>query len=844
MADDASNPRQSAEAIYQCQNIICRFWQHVLELALALWVARVPLTMTGLGLALLGLTPQAQDLFVDLTEDLHYLIEFPIKSENLVRILLALGRTLSFLLLLVFAWALPTHYAARLLLETDERFQGYVRQLRSLQRAKWIEGVERWLPLILGLFTFAAVAIAIGRSGQNIPILDEHEVEASTKRGLWLFVVMEGAAVAAFIYFVCWWHHDQRSVLLRPFRPFARFMAPIFRLTSPGMRHSLGTRGEEDRDVGRLLLLIVFVLFVFILWFGTDLAAEWLPRALAVPLVLGGWLPFLSYWSAVGRQFRVPMIVGLWALTMLIAVVAGDKHSVRRIDATKMVEDPRDLAALPFRDAVTLWMRENRCADTPTNCPRPVIVAAAGGASRAGFFTGTVLGYFLQEAMDHQIDPNDVRRRLFAISGVSGGSVGAVMVAAALNAKQDSSDHPCVQSSFTLWWGDKINYWRDCFEALTSGDFLTPVFIGWAFHDMIPFGPQRDRAAVLEDSWDRRYRNVVTRADPPAGTKSCEGLACPFLSLRPRPGHWIPILVINGTSEAKGNRLVTTVLAPTYLLDNAKDCPNTSRIEIDCRLFAESDHFHDLLNDTTKSDSWLARLQISFRSDFRNQARLNDVTISTAAHNSARFPIISPPGSVRNRAHETVDRIVDGGYVENYGALSALELALAIRAVQPALAPAVLVISNDPDDLLDPQDDFDPPVLRKEMALQQALEQKRRAGVDDSEPLTDIVTPLKTFANTRTARGTLAVAQLRSILHRELPNCSEQVTHIRVWPQSDETNRRSRAVSMSWWLSMPIQRHLHQQTEGTKNENQNEKRLNAVWDVLKGTSACATAPAQ
>ena len=43
-----------------------RFWQHVLEWALILWVVRVPLATTALGLLILGVTPQAQDLFVEL----------------------------------------------------------------------------------------------------------------------------------------------------------------------------------------------------------------------------------------------------------------------------------------------------------------------------------------------------------------------------------------------------------------------------------------------------------------------------------------------------------------------------------------------------------------------------------------------------------------------------------------------------------------------------------------------------------------------------------------------------------------------------------------------------------
>ena len=43
---------------------------------------------------------------------------------------------------------------------------------------------------------------------------------------------------------------------------------------------------------------------------------------------------------------------------------------------------------------------------------------------------------------------------------------------------------------------------------------------------------------------------------------------------------------------------------------------------------------------------------------------------------------------------------------------------------------------------------------------------------------------------------------------------------------------------MSWWLSTPIQRHLHQQTEDTKNENDNADTLNLVWNILGHKSDC------
>ena len=803
----------------------CELWQYVLGFALVLWVLRVPLTTTALGLLILSAAPQAQDLFVELARATDERIPL-------------------FLFLLFFVWAMPTHYAARLLLDTDERFRRLVAQRPGTPEARRLEVTERWTPRVLGLLTFVAVLAGIYRSYANLPILAEAFVNASIGRALLHLGLMVFAAAAVFVVYTIKRPRTAEARVLWPIRSLARRLAPMWRAMSPGLQDLAGDR-TEDRDVGRLLLVIIFVMFIAIFVFGADWAARQFPRALAIPLILGGWLPFLSYVSGVGRHLRAPLIVGLAALIVALTALVGDNHSVRRINAAETVGHPVDTTRMAFDQAVALWMQENGCSDTAGRCPRPIIVAGAGGASRAGFFTATVIGHLLQEAPAHGIDPNDVRRRLFAISGISGSSVGAVMIAAALDAKRDSTDHPCVQSEFPLWWGQTINNWRDCFEALTSGDFLTPVFVGFAFHDQARFGWWRDRGAILEDAWERRYREVIRRADRNYDSAKCSGLACPFLLLRPHVGHWIPLLVLNGTSEVKGNRIVTSPLRPYYAPRVPDDCPtsrNPQRAPDDCALFAEADHFHDLLDDDAKPETWKADFQRRLLADFWRRAALDDIRMSTAGHNSARFPIISPPGSIRNRQHQIVDRIVDGGYFEDYGALGAMELALAIRAVEPALLPFVLVISNDPDDLIDPADEVDAPASRaRQLQQRDQKERKKRADVDDSEILTDVVTPITAFANTRTARGTLAVVQLRSALRRAMPGCRLQVTHVRVWPQSQETSSRSRAVSMSWWLSTPIQRHLHQQTEDTKNENDNGPRLEAVWQALGSKAGCAEA---
>jgi hypothetical protein len=170
---------------------------------------------------------------------------------------------------------------------------------------------------------------------------------------------------------------------------------------------------------------------------------------------------------------------------------------------------------------------------------------------------------------------------------------------------------------------------------------------------------------------------------------------------------------------------------------------------------------------------------------------------------------------------------------ENYGALGAKELALAVHAV-PSLRPFVVVISNDPADLLDPNDDA--------VSNLPSLPRPPAAG---GELITDATSSLTTFANARTAHGILSVADLENALHKALADCGNLVMLVRVWPDHDKT------LSMSWWESSVVQRQLHRQTEectdrgkdcvsspqpgaSTKgaDQNRNLPHLNAIWSAM------------
>lgn len=117
-----------------------------------------------------------------------------------------------------------------------------------------------------------------------------------------------------------------------------------------------------------------------------------------------------------------------------------------------------------------------------------VIVATAGGGIRAAYWTATVL-----ETIKRDLGPNGLRPYLFAISGVSGGSVGATAFDAALaNSDETACGKTCVSSTKFL-----------------SEDFLAPTLASEIFKD--------GHASFLPDLWQddrgpRSNKGSSTRA--------------------------------------------------------------------------------------------------------------------------------------------------------------------------------------------------------------------------------------------------------------------------------------------------------------------------------------------
>jgi hypothetical protein len=281
--------------------------------------------------------------------------------------------------------------------------------------------------------------------------------------------------------------------------------------------------------------------------------------------------------------------------------------------------------------AARTWYEQakTRYATVHPNMPVPmVIVAAAGGGIRAAYWTAEIL-----EKLEKDFGPDGVRPYLFAISGVSGGSVGAAAFEAAMAKRDENSGNAKVTADALA-------------TRYLSNDFLAPAIASMIFRD-VPGGflplDIADRGVALEWSFEDASDGVLRR---------------PFLSLFRTAGPdtgapwWRPILLLNATHEETGNRIIT------------------SPVRIDRDVFVDA---VDALNELK-----------------------SDVRASTAAHNSARFLYVSPAGGLGSD-HGSV---IDGGYFENYGALTALEIGRAAEQALQDKGPGVrliyLLISSDP----------------------------------------------------------------------------------------------------------------------------------------------------
>jgi hypothetical protein len=360
-------------------------------------------------------------------------------------------------------------------------------------------------------------------------------------------------------------------------------------------------------------------------------AAHLLQPAPTIFLAAAGLMCGGTLLAVLGHLWRAPLLFLVLLTAAALAILRDadfipDNHDLRTVPGPL---PQRALLATAFdRFIVASRAREPEAKTLPV-----VLVATGGGGIAAAAWTATILGDLADTSpafADH----------LFAISGVSGGSLGAVEYVA------------------SLYGGCEASSARFCLQQALGDDFLSPALGALLYPDLmqrfVPAPILTDRAATLEASWEARWRAVYHN----------DRMAGPFLGLWPADHPW-PVLLLNATSADTGGRIVAS---------NVRQSEGAKRV-----LSADEADLLTLENA--------------------------DLPASAAADASARFPYFGPLGVMRRHesgeAGPALGSVVDGGYFENFGASSLLDLldvldGLARQKDYPVRF-VVLQIISDPD---------------------------------------------------------------------------------------------------------------------------------------------------
>jgi hypothetical protein len=304
-----------------------------------------------------------------------------------------------------------------------------------------------------------------------------------------------------------------------------------------------------------------------------------------LPILLGGWLPLLNPLAIASHCWRWPLLGTVIASALLVTTFAERFHDVRVYQSpywqsaqlsggkTRDVEHARQLL---LTEAIDAWMAANNC--TGEDCPWVILVAAEGGGSRAAFLTATVLGALLDVTRGDPARYREFGRSVFAMSGVSGGSVGLTFARTALMEMPEGGAPPCRRGD-PLWFGfgsagrDVTKSWRACLQALAAGDFLSPTIAGLIFRDNIAIpAPIRrgvlfsDRAVLLEQAMERHYNGIVHGSQTECGGAEDERGLCQALGYLGKTMHarWSPLLFLNATSVDTGRQIIASDMDFAY----------------------------------------------------------------------------------------------------------------------------------------------------------------------------------------------------------------------------------------------------------------------------------------
>ena len=698
------------------------------------------------------------------------------------------SETIIYFFMALFIWAMCVWYWSRVMMRfvpddffasPDDAKQSKKRKVRLLS---WF---RKHIPRFLGLLPFVAMFFAFPAAGQVYSGHTPEFIQDNLDYLRWTSAGLGGLYYLIVVF--------RRKVFFDNQDP-------------QEIKKHYGPNYSDWRDLGWSSFIILCVtlslsaLIFIVVWINPQSATS-LGTGSVLFLASASWVAFGSTLVFLGKGFRFPII----SAAFFGAVIMGpytDNHQVRILN-TKSSEPSQVVRHLTWDQRPTVvedfkeWMATRSEVFDKEKINPIFIVAAEGGGIRAAYWTASLLAAF-QDAN------KNFANHVYALSGISGGSLGAAVFVNLLN---NQAGLNCSDSS-DMNWGGRMN--RKCAHAILSENFLAPTVASMLYPDLI----QRinflsflykfpDRAHALETSFEKAWEKHLKN----------DRFSRSFLESWGRPQNSgntpqtrLPSMFLNSTWVEGGKRVIAS---------------NTQILK---------EHFPD-------AEDLFSIL-------------CSEIPLSTAVHNSARFSYVSPAGTIeepllndepcRQRqaeiqgdsdkkaamgkikelaTREPIIRqiwghVVDGGYFENSGNTTAYDILSSIEGAffhdelvcgpkdQPELQfkclPVVITLINDPSlaaaSKVDPGDNY---------ADHEGHLPQRMGHPSPDRWMTETLSPLKTLFQTRDGRGSYARDSTRKYVENRLGGLSLEFS------LHDEKG----ALPLSWVLSELVKNNIQKQVD-------------------------------
>ena len=417
------------------------------------------------------------------------------------------------------------------------------------------------------------------------------------------------------------------------------------------------------------------------------------------------------------------------------------------------------------------------------------LVGSQGGGLRASYWT--VLALNRLEKLLPGFSNN-----LFLLSGASGGSVGNAFYFASKQVSSPGTD--CILEDLDPSLSADLSGAADtCFLSNAVGkDYLSSVATSFMFNDLLySFLPapipvyKKDRATYLEQSFEKGFAEVYGKVDDGTG-EAVSTLGLGYKSFYGN-GQWTPLLLGTSTIQETG---LMSVYAPFPIKGEVFNN------KLDTNLFINS----------AKPKEWVTS---------NTEPPVLDMRLSTVAVNSARFPYVTPTGTLNVEAPRAEKfHTADAGYFDNYGAATLLD-------VMEELLPPVDINTQEWQTVYVPI----PVILKNDILIDKYRQHNSRSVFDISEPNIsagtrsifghELLSPIQALieirgglANTKLAeliayqkrhpnvQAMLGLLQSDSVLVSMLPENSPLIA-VYYQKLKDEPGTTTIEPPLGWWLS-------------------------------------------